>query len=71
MVQPGQGPGGRPTTRPARSSLTDHHTYRELRRRMSEDATARRAALDEAAASPSTPNGPQNADTPATMMSGM
>ncbi|MBP0453966.1 DUF721 domain-containing protein [Kitasatospora sp. RG8] len=40
----------RPTMRPARPPLADHHAYQELRRRMREDAAARQAALDEAAA---------------------
>ncbi|MEU9133842.1 hypothetical protein AB0D08_38125 [Kitasatospora sp. NPDC048540] len=49
VVQPDQGPDDRPTMRPARPPFTDRHTYQELRRRTREDATARRAALDEAA----------------------
>ncbi|MET8629619.1 DUF721 domain-containing protein [Kitasatospora sp. NPDC004669] len=39
-----------PTVRPVRPPLADHTAYQELRRRMREDAAARHAALDEAAA---------------------
>ncbi|MFI9366493.1 DciA family protein [Kitasatospora sp. NPDC053057] len=57
VVQHDQDPDDRPTRRddrpaaqPARPPLADHHPYQELRRRMRENAAARQAALDEAAA---------------------
>lgn len=40
----------RPASQPARPPLADHTAYQDLRRRMREDAAARQAALDEAAA---------------------
>ncbi|MFJ2781565.1 DciA family protein [Kitasatospora sp. NPDC087315] len=40
----------RPAAQPARPPLADHTAYQDLRRRMREDAAARQAALDEAAA---------------------
>ncbi|WBP91971.1 DciA family protein [Kitasatospora cathayae] len=57
VVQHDQGPDDRPARRddrpaaqPARPPLADHAAYQDLRRRMREDAVARQAALDEAAA---------------------
>ncbi|MFG2908992.1 hypothetical protein ACGF13_28460 [Kitasatospora sp. NPDC048286] len=40
----------RPAAQPARPPLANYHAYQELRRRMREDAAARRTALDEATA---------------------
>ncbi|MEU4301954.1 DUF721 domain-containing protein [Kitasatospora aureofaciens] len=57
VVQHDQDPDDRPTRRdnrpaaqPTRPPLADHRAYQELRRRMREEAAARQAALDEAAA---------------------
>lgn len=48
--QPVPRPTPQPPTAPARNPLADHTAYQELRHRLRENAAARQAALDEAAA---------------------